>query len=344
MLCLLWLLAGCGDDNTMPPSHDMAGGNKDLSGVGDMAMGGGNDLAGADLAGADLATPPGDMAMGSGDMAMQTGQFGTIFTIIMENTNASDIIGSANAPFINGTMIAQGGLATMYKDSGTHPSLPNYLYMTSGNVQYEGGADYDPTQKTILGTQFPVKSDNLGNQLTGLNVPWRAYAEAAGGNCVLASAGTYACKHVPFLYYDDIQNGANGLCANHVRDFTADFVNDLGAGTYKYMWITPDLNDDGHDTDLKTVDGWLMKWIPMITASQAYQNNGVIFLTWDEGSGFINNDSVPMIIMSPKIKQAGYTSATAYTHANFLATVEDIFGAPRLGAAAAIPNMLEFFK
>jgi acid phosphatase len=247
-------------------------------------------------------------------------------------------------------MIAQGGLATMYKDSGTHPSLPNYLYMTSGAVQYAGLFDFDPTDNA-LGTQFPVKVDNLGNQMEGAGIAWRSYAEAAKandpngtGDCVLASAGTYACKHIPFLYYDDIQNGANGLCKNRVRDFTADFLTDLNGGTYKYMFITPDLNDDGHDTDLKTVDGWLTTWIPMITQSNAYKNNGVIFLTWDEGSGFPTGDSIPMIIMSPRIKAAGYMSATAYDHASFLATVEDIFGVPRLGAAVGKQNMLEFFN
>ncbi len=51
-----------------------------------------------------------------------------------------------------------------------------------------------------------------------------------------------------------------------------------------------------------------------------------------------------MIIVSPKIKKAGMTSATAYTHASYLATIEDNFGLARLGAAAQAQNMNEFFQ
>src|SRR5512135_2884511 len=48
----------------------------------------------------------------------------TIFTIVLENHDYAEIVGSSNAPYIN-SLIAQGGLATKYKDTA-HPSLPNY--------------------------------------------------------------------------------------------------------------------------------------------------------------------------------------------------------------------------
>jgi hypothetical protein len=157
---------------------------------------------------------------------------------------------------------------------------------------------------------------------------------------------------VPFLYYDDIQNGAGMACANHVRDYATDFTKDLNAGTYKYMWITPNLNDDGHDpqndppTGLKQTDAFLKGLIPVITGSAAYMNNGVIFITWDEAEGRNGDDpdQIPMIILSPRIKAAGYTSAKAYTHLNFLATVEDILNAGRLPTTMGKANMMEFFK
>ena len=45
----------------------------------------------------------------------------TIFTIIIENHDYAEIVGSSNAPYIN-SLIGMGALATNYKDSGTHPS------------------------------------------------------------------------------------------------------------------------------------------------------------------------------------------------------------------------------
>jgi hypothetical protein len=38
------------------------------------------------------------------------------------------------------------------------------------------------------------------------------------------------------------------------------------------------------------------------------------------------------------------TSATAYTHASYGATVEDLLGLPRLPKLATTPNMLEFLN
>ena len=49
-----------------------------------------------------------------------------------------------------------------------------------------------------------------------------------------------------------------------------------------------------------------------------------------------------MIIISPNIKSKGFQSNHAYTHASYLATVEDMFGLPRLGAAQGADNMMEF--
>src|SRR5260221_3653591 len=107
-------------------------------------------------------------------------------------------------------------------DSGTHPSLPNYLYLISGATQYPGFFDVDPTF-----FPFPVNADNLGNQLQVANLKWRSYQESMGAPCQLAAVGTlYAPKHDPFLYFTDIQTAAGGLCANTNVDYS-NFAADL---------------------------------------------------------------------------------------------------------------------
>ncbi len=269
-----------------------------------------------------------------------------VFTILLENHDYNEVVGSSNAPYVN-SLIAQYGLATNYMDSGSHPSLPNYLYLISGNTQYNsfGFLEYDPT---IF--PFPINADNLGNQLTTAGVMWRSYQESAGGACVLASAGEYACRHDPFLYFTDIQGNAS-LCASTNVDYSQ-FASDLAGGTYRYMWITPNLLDDGHDpqtdpvTGLKQTDMWLSTEVPKILASSAWQNGGVLFITWDEAEGRNGDsaDQVPMIVVTPGIKSAGYKSNVAYSHKNYLATVEDIFGLPRLGDAVGASSMSEFWQ
>ena len=284
-----------------------------------------------------------------GDDGSTASGFTTVFTIVMENHDYSEVVGSADAPYING-LIAKGGLATKYDDSHVHPSLPNYLYMISGSTQ---GIAADPLP-TASG--FPKNADNLGDQLQKAGVKWRSYQESAEGPCVLvdhsAASGDYAPKHNPFLYFQNIQKAAGGVCAQTSVDYATNFPADLASGTYKYMFITPNLANDGHDPflfpamGLKQSDAWAAKEIQKILDSATYKAGGVIFLTWDEaeGRGTSGPDQVPMIILSPKIKSAGFTSAVAYDHANFLGTVEDIFGVPRLGAAVGKASMMEFFK
>lgn len=268
----------------------------------------------------------------------------TIFTIVLENQDYADVVGSPNAPYIN-SLIATYGLATSYVDSGTHPSLPNYLYMVSGATQYSGGLDLPPNSGS-----FPVDAPHLGTQLQTAGIPWRSYQDGMGTPCLLTPAGSYAPKHDPFLYFKDIQSDAN-LCATTNVDYSQ-FAADLASGAYRYMFITPSLVDDGHDptTDpvqgLKQSDAWLKTEVPKILASAAYQAGGVLFITWDEaeGRGTNSKEQVPMIIVSPRIKSAGYQSSAAYSHASYLRTVEAIFGLPYLGAAASAKDMLEFLK
>src|SRR2546423_7852034 len=52
--------------------------------------------------------------------------------IVMENKAYSQIIGNANASYINGTLIPSGRLYADYF-AVLHPSLPNYLVMASGS-------------------------------------------------------------------------------------------------------------------------------------------------------------------------------------------------------------------
>jgi hypothetical protein len=269
---------------------------------------------------------------------------GTIFTIVMENHDYAEIVGSPNAPYFN-KLIAAYGLATNYMDSGTHPSLPNYLTMISGKPQYAGGLDLLPDT-----SPFPVTAPNLGTQLEAANITWRSYQESSGTPCNMSVVTPYAPKHDPFLYFTDMQ--ASELCAARNVDYGS-FAADLAAGTTRFMWITPNLTSDGHDPDLdpvtglKTSDAWAAIEIPKIMASAAYKNGGVIFLTWDEAegrSGSKSMDQIPMIVISEKIKSPGFTSAKAYSHKSYLATVEDLLGLPRLATVANEPSMTEFLQ
>ena len=285
--------------------------------------------------------PSADSGSGSPDAPTSTAQR-TIFTIVLENHDYAEIVGSTNAPYIN-SLIAMGALATNYKDTA-HPSLPNYLHMISGDNQYPGFVDIGPNQFPY----FPADKDNLGTQLEAAGIAWRSYQESMGQPCQLTDSGNYATKHDPFLYFTDMQMQA--VCAERNVDYSQ-FEADLASNQYRYMWITPNLLSDGHNPTndqaaaLQTSDTWLATEVPKILDSDGFKAGGALFITWDEAEGRTGDpDRIPMIILSPKLKSAGMTSSVAYTHSSYLATIEDMLQLPRLATVPNEPNMLEFFN
>jgi hypothetical protein len=258
---------------------------------------------------------------------------GTVFTIVFENEAASDVFGK-DAPFF--TQLSQKyGLATAYTSS-THPSLPNYIMMTSGSTNGIIN-DNDPTVNAPIQTH-----ENLAYQLDSKGVMWRAYMEGMGMPCTMASTGLYSAHHDPFLYYTDVTKGA---CEQHVVDFDHNFYPDLASGVYKYMWITPNMCNDMHNCEANVADVWLEGVVNQITRSDAYKNGGAIFILFDEGSSRAPGATadLPTIVVSPNLAKPGVPVSTPFDHTSYLATIEDIFGLGRITTTENATPMSEFF-
>src|SRR6185503_713994 len=153
--------------------------------------------------------------------------------------------------------------------ANVHPSLPNYLLLTSGST-YDVGDDGPPAQHPLPGT------DNLADQLDAAHVRWRAYMEDMGEPCTLENVGEYAVRHNPFAYYTSLTSDA-ARCQEHIVDMDQHFADDLAADTYEFMWLTPNTCNDMHDCPTTTSDEWLSRVIPQIMASPGYQQGGAIF-------------------------------------------------------------------
>ena len=82
----------------------------------------------------------------------------------------------------------------------------------------------------------------------------------------------------------------------------------------------------------------------MILSSAAYQNNGLIIITWDEGESGVDGP-IGMIVLSPWAKGGGYHNAIRYTHSATLRTLADesLGSHPLLGGAATAPDLSDLF-
>jgi hypothetical protein len=271
----------------------------------------------------------------------------TVFVIVMENHNWSDIAGNTNdAPFINNTLLpASSYCRQYYNPPANHPSLRNYLWM-------EAGTDFGITANNSPAVYHQSTTNHLVTQLQAAGISWKAYQEDIDGATVpLDNMYGYAVRHDPFVYFDDVTgtnnpNWAYGI--SHIRPYS-ELAGDLADHTTaRYNFITPNICDDGHDlcapftNALQEIDAWLSAEIPKIMASAAYSNNGAIFITFDEGVG--GDGPIAFIVLSPLARGGGYANDIHYTHSSLLRSLQETFGVgPLLNDATNAVDLSDLF-
>jgi hypothetical protein len=206
-----------------------------------------------------------------------------LFVILMENHGTEQIIANKDdAPYLS-DLVKQPGVryATQYFGV-THPSLPNYLALFSGDTQgifddCKAGADVmckpeefiaegeDPATagklltdaqiSTAAGAAHLFTGKNLVDQLEAAGHSWKAYMQAMPADAKTIEyapvgadgkpiAKLYAQKHNPFLYFADIAKDPKRMAKIVPYD---DFTSDLSANTLPdFVWISPDQCHDMH--------------------------------------------------------------------------------------------------
>jgi phosphatidylinositol-3-phosphatase len=314
-----------------------------------------------------------------------------VFIITLENENAADTFGPGSpSPYLSQTLRSRGAFLPNYYAIG-HLSLDNYIAMVSGqgpNSQTQSDCqfytDFVPGTPTANGQYigqgcvYPPGVETIANQLEGSGYTWKGYMEDMGTPCrhpainsqddtqTARPGDQYAARHNPFVYFRSIIDSPT--CAQNDVDYSQ-LGTDLAQATTtpNYAFITPNLCDDGHDSPcvdgrpggLATADEWLRANVPAILSSPAFQDHGLLVITFDEAeSEGANADSsaccgevpgpntadpggptpgpgggrVGAVLLSPCIKP-GTTDATPYNHYSLLRTVELNFGLPLLGFA-----------
>jgi hypothetical protein len=202
-----------------------------------------------------------------------------------------------------------------------HPSLPNYIAMTSGSTQ--GITDDNGPASHLL---------SVGSIFSQLGTKARSLEESMPSNCDKSSSGEYAVRHNPEAYYTNLGTacGTNDVPLTATPDFSAAFT-----------FVTPNLIDDMHDGTIADGDNWLKGFVPKVLASSQYKAGTLaLFITWDEDDSSSTNH-IPTIVISPTTSHI--STGTRFTHYSMLRTTEEMLGLPLLGAAASASSMRATF-
>ncbi len=315
-----------------------------------------------------------------------------VWVLMLENENYASTFGAqSKAPYLAHTLPARGALMPNYYGV-THFSLGNYLALISGqgsNPQTQSDCQYflpvfpgtigADGQALGTGCVYPSAVKTVADQLTAAGRSWRGYMQDMPAPCTHPAIGAkdgtqsarpgaqYAARHNPFVYFHSLIDGPD--CARNDVPLSA-LTGDLrsSAASPSFALITPDLCEDGHDAPcvdgrpggLVSADDFLRRTVPMITASPAYRDGGLLLITFDEAeaagseadasaccgepqfpnatnNGFITpgrgGGRIGLVALSPYI-DPGTVDRQPGNHFTLLRSVEDLYGLSHLGYAA----------
>ena len=271
-----------------------------------------------------------------------------VIWIVLENENATDVLGNRVMPFTNG-LAAACGTARNYR-AVRHPSLPNYIAMTSGDTQGvtdDAGPD-----------RHPLGVSSIYSQVRASGREWRQFASRMPSNCSLhddppAPNAYYTVHHVPAVYYTAIRNDCERWTVPLGSTSSGALASALDSSTLPaFAFISP--ADDGGDrsrggeVDPELGDAFLRSWVGRITASPSYRSGSTaIFVTWDEGNFSLQPRdpqylNVLTIVIAPSVAR-GATSNVAASHYSLLRTTEELLHLPLLGNASSASSLREPF-
>ena len=282
-------------------------------------------------------------------------RFGHVFVIIGENTDYQHLT-ATNAPYLMTAIRPSSAWFTNYY-AATHWSQANYVALTSGQ--------FTPCEQKDLGYACRDDVDNLFHQLDQARMSWKVWLESGTAKCDTGSGGSctsndpcpltgfYTTGNPPINYtdvpYDECL--ANDIPAGTPQDGMATFNADLASGSVAdYNFVVPNGCDDGEaackplNSRYTQFDAFLAREVPLIEASPAFGNNGVILITYDEDqrmgglaakNGLGSGGHIASALISPLVRPADY-AGTTYSY-SALRTIQDGLGlGPYLGAAAQV--------
>ncbi len=268
-------------------------------------------------------------------------RFDHVVVVIEENHSFADVVGDANMPYFNNTLIPQGALMT---DSHgvTHPSEPNYLAFFDGSFY---GIQDDSCTNTV-----PANSPNLARELMDRHLSFAIYSEdlpAQGSTtctytppALEASTGDpsagYRMKHNPYVFFQV----AGTLPAEGHKTF-AQFPQGDFDDLPTVSFVVPDQWHDEHDGPDTACDQWLQQNMSAYN-EWAKRHNSIMITTWDEDDSVTAANQIPTLITGAEVIPGKYSQTI--NHYNVLRTIEDLYNLPPSNNAATADPIKGIFR
>ncbi|KAI0428440.1 phosphoesterase family-domain-containing protein [Xylaria sp. FL1042] len=261
--------------------------------------------------------------------------FDRFVQIFLENQDFSIAAGDPNLAYL-----ATKGILLNNYYAITHPSQPNYVVAGGANTH----GVIDDSFKRI-----GADTESIVDLLEAAQVSWSIYQEdmpysGFQGTYVNQQNGAndYVRKHNPLVSYDSVGTDVNRLAkTKNFTLFDRDLANDA---LPQWMFITPNMTNDGHDSSVTVAGKWARNFIdPLLSNSQFNKDRTLIILTFDESENYLAENRVFSVLLGSAIpsSKVGTTDSTRYNHYSLTKTVEDNWALGNLGQNDV--NAVSFF-
>ena len=277
--------------------------------------------------GAPTGSPQGLAASEAGGQA-QSRPVTKVLVVIEENHSLLQM--QSGMPYAY-SLAQRFGYATNYH-AITHPSLPNYLAIVSG--QTHGVTDDEPPSAHRV-TGRTVFGQAVANGRTAA-----VYADGMRTACSTTSSGSppYAVGHNPWPYFV----GERRAC--HAHDLPVGRLwSAIRSGRLpNAALVVPDKCHDAHDCGLSTADAWFQQLMSRVFAGRDWRSGHLaVVLTADEDDGSPGN-RVLTVVIHPS--QRHHVVTTPLNHYSLTKLYEQVTHSTYLGHAGAAPSLARAFR
>jgi acid phosphatase len=239
-----------------------------------------------------------------------------IVVLVEENHSISEILGSADAPYLNA--LAQQGALFADAHAVSHPSEPNYLALFAGSTL---GLSSDACPESFA-------APNLGSGLLAAGLTFTGYSES------LPHAGyigcddgnpfdpLYARKHNPWVDFTDVPAASNQPFSGFPADFSQ---------LPTVAFVVPNQQHDMHSGSIAAGDAWARQHVDLY-AQWASTHNSLLIVTWDEDDGSTANHILTLFV-GAHVRAGSY--GETINHYDVLRTIEALEGLPLTANAAS---------
>ncbi|RMZ91053.1 hypothetical protein DV736_g1691, partial [Chaetothyriales sp. CBS 134916] len=262
--------------------------------------------------------------------------FDRFVIIYLENTDYTMAVADPNLEYL-----ASKGIKLSNYFGVTHPSQPNYVASVSGDNY---GMDNDDFH------QIPANVSSVIDLLEDKGISWGEYEEDmpfAGfeGKAWVnqeTQANDYVRKHNPEISHNSVAQSEQRL--SQTKNLT-DFYKDLAADKLpQWMFITPNMTSDGHDTSVTVAGAWTRSFIEPLLSDKNFLQNTLVLITFDESHTYTIQNRILGILLGDAVPEelVGTTDSNFYSHYSDIATVEANWGLHTLGRWDVGANVFSF--